>query len=81
MYAPNDLELLPPPHPLPFKNDKHSILKVKFKIKPMKCVGKYGRKHDFKTFAFKTKCVDVHEGHSTCLYSFSHSFVQRCIIT
>lgn len=81
MYAPNDLELLPAPYPLPFKNDKHSILKEKFKTRPMKDVEKYGQKHDFKTFTFKTKCVDVREGHSTCLYSFSHSFVQWCIIT
>lgn len=81
MYAPNDLELLSAPYHLPFKNDKHSILKVKFKTRPMKGEGKYGQKHDFETFAFKTKCVDVHEGHSMCLYSFFHSFVQWCIIT
>ena len=37
----------------------------------MKGAGKYGLKHDFKTFTFKIKCVHVREGHSVCLYSFS----------
>lgn len=50
MHAQNDLVLLPGPYFLPFKNDKHSMLKVKFKTRTVKDVGKYRLKHDFKTF-------------------------------
>lgn len=71
MHASNDLVLLPALYPLPFKNDKPGTLKVKFKTRTMKGARKYGLKHDFKTFSFKIKCVDVREGHGICLYSLS----------
>lgn len=70
MHAPNDWALLPALYPLPFKNNKHSTLKVKFKTRIMKGVGNYGLKRDFRIFSFKVKCVDVREGHSVCLCSF-----------
>lgn len=70
MHAPNDL-VLSAAHPLPFKNDKHSRLTVKFKTRTTKCIGKYGLKHGFKTFSFKIKRVDACEGHSKCLHSLS----------
>lgn len=75
MNAPNDLELLPAPYPLPFKNDKHSILKVKFKTRPMKDVEKYGQKHDFKTFTFKTNVwIYVKDIAHVCIVSLIPSY-------
>lgn len=53
------------------------MLKVKFKIRTMEGVEKYGLKHDIKTFSFKIKCVDVHEGHSMYLYTLS--LISSCV--
>lgn len=43
----------------------------------MKNMEKYGLKHDSKAFSFKIKFVDVREGQSTCLYTFS--LIPSCV--
>lgn len=53
------------------------MLKGKFKIRTMKGIEKYGLKHDIKTFSFEIKSVDVHEGHSMCVYTLS--LVPSCV--
>lgn len=80
MHSPDDLVLLPALYLRPFKNDKHSMLKVKFKTGTGKGIGKYELKHDFKTLSFKIKCVVVHERCSVCLYSLSRfpSYKHMC---
>lgn len=82
MHTSNDLVLLPAPYSLPFKNNKHSMIKVKFKTRTMKGAGKYGLKYDFKTFLFEIKCVDSCEGHSTCMHSLFliTSYSHVCVI-